>query len=319
MKESRLLDKLASALWGDETEREAFRRALLQPSEFGGAVIWLREPPIRRPFEILPPFAWQPAFVDRVSPQARPGASEAHAAGEIYCLDTSSVLAASILGELPAEEWRVLDLCSSPGGKAIFAARLLRPAQLVCNEVIGKRVPALISNLKRCAIANARVTSRDSEFFAARAPAGFELVMVDAPCSGQSLLAKGDRAPGALHPATINMNSNRQKRILANAAAAVRPGGYLAYMTCTYSREENEAVVNWLLKRFPAFRPLEAERLAEFRSGLAEFPAYRVWPHRGVGAGAFAVLLRNGEEWGAAGSDPGELGWVWRYGEGRQE
>jgi 16S rRNA C967 or C1407 C5-methylase (RsmB/RsmF family) len=123
------------------------------------------------------------------------------------------------------------------------------------------------------------------------------MVIVDAPCSGQSLLARGKESPGCFHPATINMNSNRQKRIVANAAKLVAPGGCLAYMTCTYSEKENEDVVRWLHKRFPQLTPQSVAALAGRESKLAEFPCYRLWPHE-EGAGAFAAILRNSDEQG---------------------
>ena len=79
------------------------------------------------------------------------------------------------------------------------------------------------------------------------------MVIVDAPCTGQSLLAKGDKALGCFHPVSINKSASRQKRIMANAAQTVAGGGYLAYMTCTFSTEENEQVGEWLMKQFPQF------------------------------------------------------------------
>jgi 16S rRNA C967 or C1407 C5-methylase (RsmB/RsmF family) len=77
------------------------------------------------------------------------------------------------------------------------------------------------------------------------------VVIVDAPCTGQSLLAKGDKALGCFHPVNINKSASRQKRIIANAAQTVAGEGYLAYMTCTFSPEENEQVGEWLMKKFP--------------------------------------------------------------------
>lgn len=291
MKDSRLLEKLAAALFADPAEREAFRSAILAPRDFAGAVIWTGERPASLPFAIEDALSWQPAFVDRVRAGERPGATELHDQGAIYCLDLSSVAAGSVFHACEKPR-RVLDLCSSPGGKAILASRWLRPELLVCNEVIKKRLGALISNLRRCRIPGAEVVSMDSERFGG---GNFDLVIVDAPCSGQSLLAKGDRAPGALHPATVNMNSNRQKRILANAIKSTRPGGQIAYMTCTYSREENESVVEWACKRF-GVRTVEVEPMAPLRSRLTELHCYRVWPQSGFGAGAFSVLLMKPEE-----------------------
>jgi 16S rRNA C967 or C1407 C5-methylase (RsmB/RsmF family) len=189
----------------------------------------------------------------------------------------------------------VVDMCASPGGKSIFAWVALQPKLLISNEVIGKRTAALISNLKRCHIGPAIATNIDSKNLAQEITKTAQVVLVDAPCSGQSLIAKGGKAPGCFHPVTINMNANRQKRILANSAQLVAPGGHLMYMTCTYSVEENEQVVGWFLQRFPQFQPIPIPDLAAYQSHLAEFSCYRMFPQSNSGAGAFTVLFENTE------------------------
>lgn len=187
----------------------------------------------------------------------------------------------------------ILDMCAAPGGKSIFAWKTLNPKLLLCNEVIGKRLGMLTSNLKRCQIARSAAINLDSKILAEKIPATANLVIADAPCSGQSLLAKGDKAPGCFHPVTINNNASRQKRILANSAKIVAPQGYLAYMTCTYSTAENERVSEWLLNKFPQFLPVEVPHLAKYRSHLSEIPCYRMWPQDRLGAGAFTILFHN--------------------------
>ncbi|MEG4211570.1 hypothetical protein [Microcoleus sp. S13_B4] len=125
-------------------------------------------------------------------------------------------------------------MCAAPGGKSIFAWKTLNPELVLCKEVIGKPMGMLISNLKRCQIQPSLATNVDSKILAEKMSQTANLVIVDAACTGQSLLAKGDKAPGGFHHVTINSNANRQKRILANSAKIVVPQGYLAYMTCTY-------------------------------------------------------------------------------------
>jgi 16S rRNA C967 or C1407 C5-methylase (RsmB/RsmF family) len=173
---------------------------------------------------------------------------------------------------------------------------------LICNEVIGKRLGMLISNLKRCQISPVAVLNQDPSRLAAQFPRSLPLILVDAPCSGQSLLAKGGKAPGCFHPVTINRNANRQKRILANAAQMLAPGGYLLYTTCTYAVEENERVGEWLWKQFPNLQPCTVPALAEYQSHLASYPCYRLWPQSGLGAGAITLLLQHTE---TAVSSPG--------------
>ncbi|HCF30180.1 MAG TPA: Fmu (Sun) domain-containing protein, partial [Cyanobacteria bacterium UBA11049] len=91
----------------------------------------------------------------------------------------------------------------------------------------------------------------------------------------------------------INKNANRQKRIIANSAQTVAPQGYLAYMTCTYSLEENEQVCEWFLAKFPQFKPIVIPHLAAYQSHLSNIPCYRMWPQNEQGAGAFTVLFKN--------------------------
>jgi 16S rRNA C967 or C1407 C5-methylase (RsmB/RsmF family) len=290
-KPSNLLLKLSRQIFADDTEQAAFVAALVNPQPFHPCILWSQD---KQPvFDLEPPLPWQPAFVDRLSLGQRPGQHPLHDQGQFYCLDFSSVFAASVLQVIPTDINLVFDMCASPGGKSLFAWRQFHPKQLIANEVIGKRTAALISNFKRCGVSPAIVLGRDSQVLAAELPQTADLVLVDAPCSGQSLIAKGGKAPGCFHPVNTNKNANRQKRILANSAQLVAPQGYLVYMTCTYTPEENEQVIDWLLHRFPQFVPVEVPPLATFRSHLSNFPAYRIFPQSRLGAGAFSVLLQN--------------------------
>ena len=86
----------------------------------------------------------------------------------------------------------------------------------------------------------------------------------------------------------------RQRRLLAESSERVVSGGHLAYMTCTFSPEENEEVVSWFLSKFPGWAAVAVCALAGCESLLAPFPCYRDWPHRGPGSGGFTALLRRG-------------------------
>jgi len=284
--------KLASTLYKDQSQKEAFITSLMQGKRSHPALIWLKDKPGVLSFELEAALGFEPDFVSRVKAGEKPGSHPLHSEGYYYCLDFSSVFAASILQGLQIKVNSVLDMCASPGGKSVFAWRLLKPEYLVCNEVIGKRHAALISNLDRLKIPS-YVTRHDSSKFEEFSPHTFDLVICDVPCSGQSLVARGKESGGAFHPSTINMNSNRQKRIIANSLKVVAPGGYLAYMTCTFSRPENEAVIEWALKKFPEFEALECPKLSEFTSTFSDFPSYRLMPQSEIGAGAFACLLRS--------------------------
>ncbi len=291
LRSSRLFRKAVDSLFDSPESREAFAEAVCSGQCQSPALIWTSPRPDELPFPVLPVAEWQPGFVDAVPYSAGAGRHPLHEAGAYYCLDRSSVFEASSLMDL-APRGNILDVCSSPGGKGIFAARALSPKLLICNEVIGKRSAALISNLSRCRIP-AYVTNADVSVLGNAWPAGFQLLIIDAPCSGQSLIARGKKNPGCFHPSNIQLNSNRQKRILATASAMTAGEGHIAYMTCTYSREENEGVVEWFLKRFPDYETVEIPRLKSGRSQLSEQFCYRLFPQNRFGAGGFTTLLRN--------------------------
>lgn len=295
-KASNLLIKLSRSLFTNPTSQEKFITALTQPQPFHPCILWCRKKPDELPFLVETPTAWQPEFIDRLALDTKPGQHSLHNQGYYYCLDFSSVFAASILLTIPSPIKVVFDMCAAPGGKGIFAWRLFQPELLISNEVIGKRLGMLISNLKRCQVQPSIVINRDSSILAESFAQTSDLVIVDAPCTGQSLLAKGEKAVGCFHPANINQCANRQKRIIANSAKIVAPQGYLAYMTCTYSPEENEEVCQWLIKKFPQFEAVEIEHLEEYRSHLTNLPCYRILPQDGLGAGAFTALFKNTEQ-----------------------
>ena len=298
MEATNLMKKAATTLFPNgEAEQRAFLAALLEPEPRGSAVVWTGP---RTAGELdtvergtLP--SWVPDEIDLVKPGEKIGRSRAYEAGEIYPLDFSSVTAASALitarDRLP-EAPRVLDLCAAPGGKSILASVLVRPGLLLSNEVEGKRLGPLRHNLARCGIRNACTQRLMPEEIASLAPEAFDLCLVDAPCSGQSLLAKGIANPGCFHPSTIKGNARRQLRILEAAALTVAPGGFLLYTTCTFSERENEGVIEkWLERSGAGFCPVEVPHLASLRSPLSDFPSYRLYPHNSPGVGGFAVLL----------------------------
>ncbi|NEP15397.1 MAG: RsmB/NOP family class I SAM-dependent RNA methyltransferase [Leptolyngbya sp. SIO4C1] len=291
---SNLLLKLSHRLFTTADQQAAFVEALVNPKPAAPAILWTQPRPSRLPFERLEPLPWQPGFCDRLAPSEQPGRHPLHDVGAYYCLDLSSIFAAAVLEAIPSQAIDLaIDLCAAPGGKSLLASHHLGPRRLFCNEVIRKRVRILIANLKRCSVKNATVFNLDPQAVAANIPHSAQVVIVDAPCSGQSLLAKGKKAEGCFHPVILKKNAQRQKRILANAAQLVADGGYLAYMTCTYAPEENEQVIHWLLKKFPGFEAAVIPALAAYQSQLTQVNCYRLWPQQYTGAGAFTALFRK--------------------------
>lgn len=160
------------------------------------------------------------------------------------------------------------------------------------NEVHAARRGILRQNVELCGLPNTRVTGWRPEQWS-RSGELFDLIMVDAPCSGQSLLCKGMKNPGCLGKNVVQGNAKRQRGILSAAACCLAPGGYLLYTTCTYAPEENERSVAYLLRRTSEISACDVPALAAFRSTLSEFPSYRLLPHHGAGAGGFCCLLQR--------------------------
>ena len=296
---TRLMRQEAARLFGaGNPEAERFLAALGDPPEFAPCLLWTGSAEERADFDLrhppLPPLDWQPSFVSRLAPGSEPGRDPGHEAGAFYSLDFSSTWAASALLSLPPDSSRrVLDLCAAPGGKSVFASLALEPSFLLSNEVIGKRLAILRHNLARCGIGSAFTQRLDPRDLATMAPRAFDVVIVDAPCSGQSLLAKGTVHPGAFHPSSIKGNAKRQAGILTAAAECLAPGGWMLYATCTFSERENERVVSRILERCPDLSPQRVPHLAPWQSSRVDFPAYRLYPQEGLGAGAFTCLLRR--------------------------
>ncbi len=207
------------------------------------------------------------------------GAHPYHMAGVIYMQEPSAMAPVAALSITPG--MRILDLCASPGGKSTaMAARLAGEGLLVSNELVPARARVLAQNIQRMGIRNAVVTNAKPDALCAALPDAFDIVLVDAPCSGEGMFRKDEEAVRAWSQAHVLACAARQKAILQSAALSIRPGGVLLYSTCTFSREENEEVVEAFLRAHPDYALIEQRRL---------------YPHKVCGEGQFyAKLLRAG-------------------------
>jgi 16S rRNA C967 or C1407 C5-methylase (RsmB/RsmF family)/NOL1/NOP2/fmu family ribosome biogenesis protein len=221
----------------------------------------------------------------------RPGGFLHYAAADYYIQDGASMLPLALVDWRDGD--RVCDVCAAPGGKATaIAERLGAEGVLMANEVIRSRVDVLKFALARTGRANYVVTHHDPSVLADRFGGGFDKVVLDVPCSGQSLLSKSKQSESAFSQSQIELCAARGRRILGDAVRLLRNGGTLIYSTCTFSVEENEAQVAWLLERFPgAWEPVRVAALAEWESPVLQ-GCYRLWPHRDGCAGGFAAALR---------------------------
>ena len=269
----------------------AFLRALERPR-----AVALRFNPLKGEAPQLPfvaePVPWEEKgfYYD---PQSRPGLHPYHEAGVYYLQEASAMAPVQLLDPQPGE-W-VCDLCAAPGGKSTqIAGRMGGDGFLLCNEWSPKRVKILGRNIERLGIANALVSNESVQRLAERLYDCFDRVLVDAPCSGEGMFRKEEAAVTDWSQETVEMCAERQREILRHACRLVRPGGRLVYSTCTFAPEENEETVALFLAEHPEFEP-EPLDAPWFVHG--ENASVRLWPHKLLGEGHFAaVLRRKGDE-----------------------
>jgi hypothetical protein len=219
----------------------------------------------------------------------------------VYSQDPGAMSALSSLPDLSGA--RVLDTCAAPGGKsAQLAAAIGEKGVLVSNEYVPSRCKLLVGNIERLGIPNALVLNGDTARLRDSFPAYFDLVLVDAPCSGEGMFRKSEDAREMWSEENVRACAARQTSILDDAAATVRGGGYLLYSTCTFSLEENEGQVAAFLSRHPDFS------LCDFPSAVHPYTVAgvpvdgaptektrRFYPHVSPGEGQFMALMRRGE------------------------
>jgi 16S rRNA C967 or C1407 C5-methylase (RsmB/RsmF family)/NOL1/NOP2/fmu family ribosome biogenesis protein len=185
----------------------------------------------------------------------------------------------------------VLDLSAAPGGKSTHILSLILPESLlVSNEVIRSRANVLTDNLIKWGASNAMVTNNDPKDFG-RLPGFFDVIVVDAPCSGSGLFRRDASAIEEWSPNNVSLCSQRQQRILADVWPALKENGILIYSTCSYSIDENENIVEWMRQQLDAvYCPLTIDGgwgIVESASG------YRFWPDRLKGEGFFLSVVRK--------------------------
>lgn len=229
-------------------------------------------------------------------------------AGAYYVQEASSMFVEQAVRQLlPADRpLTVLDLCAAPGGKSTHMASLM-PANsvLVSNEIIQSRLPILTENLVKWGHPNVLITQQDAADFGAAGPA-FDCVLIDAPCSGSGLFRRDPDAMQEWSEAAVNLCSQRQQRILADAMPSLQAGGILIYSTCSYSIEENEQIVDWLIEQYALETcrlQLAAEwNIVETRSNQKAGYGYRFYPDQAAGEGFFLAAFRLSEPVSSSGT-----------------
>ena len=243
----------------------------------------------------------------------RPSRFAFYQAGLYYLQDPGAMTPASRIPILPGD--RVLDLCAAPGGKATAAGAALKgEGLLIANDISTSRARALLRNVELFGISNVFVASESPDKLCSRFPEYFNKIILDAPCSGEGMFRKEEALLRDWSLEKSRELSALQKELILQAADMLCPGGQMIYSTCTFSPEEDEAVIAHLLQNRPDMFLAEPDWYEGFSSasssclaqnfqipaGISSFTendlsakCARIYPHKMKGEGHFLALLKK--------------------------
>lgn len=214
-----------------------------------------------------------------------------HHAGAFYVQEPSAMFTLNAFNFKGDE--KVLDLCAAPGGKSIQIATRIPNGILVSNEINKKRSEILFSNIERMGLKNVIITNDTPEKIAKAYANTFDVCLVDAPCSGEGMFRKGDDMVASWNENLNEMCAKRQLEILENANDVLKQNGFLIYSTCTYSKLENEDVVNQFMQKHN-YKLIPIKH--SFSKGIDMPETARLYPHIVKGEGQFVAVLQKLEE-----------------------
>lgn len=218
------------------------------------------------------------------------GKSPEHVTGLIYSQEPAAQMVAQVAH--PHEGMKVLDLAAAPGGKSTHLVSYLNnTGLLVSNEINNKRSKILVENIERFGARNVLVTNESAERLAKVFSSFFDLIVLDAPCSGEGMFRK---QPDAMDYWSLDYPAQcatLQREILEDAVKMLANGGDLVYSTCTWAPEENEEIVAWLLDEFP-LELVDLPKINGMTPGIDYPETARMYPHRFKGEGQFVAKFR---------------------------
>ena len=218
------------------------------------------------------------------------GKSPEHVTGLIYSQEPAAQMVAQVAH--PHEGMKVLDLAAAPGGKSTHLLSYLNnTGLLVSNEINNKRSKILVENIERFGARNVLVTNESAERLAKVFSSYFDLIVLDAPCSGEGMFRK---QPDAMDYWSLDYPAQcaaLQREILEDAVKMLANGGELVYSTCTWAPEENEEIVAWLLDEFP-LELVDIPKLNGMTPGIDYPETARMYPHHFKGEGQFVAKFR---------------------------
>lgn len=212
-------------------------------------------------------------------------------AGAYYVQEASSMFLQQALEQTVSRDSVVLDLSAAPGGKSTLISQFLNEnGFLVANEIIRSRAHILTENMIKWGNDNVFVSNNEPGDFKSL-PGFFDVIVVDAPCSGEGMFRKNADAINEWSPQNVEMCTIRQKSILKDVWDSLKTDGILIYSTCTYNRDENENNVSWIESNLGAsFLPLDTKK---FPNITVSDKGYRFYPHKVKGEGFFLAVLRK--------------------------
>ena len=219
-------------------------------------------------------------------------------AGAYYVQEASSMFLQHVVKCLfqDGSGYKTLDMCAAPGGKSTLLASMQQFGIVISNEIIQSRVSVLQENIIKWGEIKVLVTNNDPNDFQ-RLPGYFDFVVIDAPCSGSGLFRKDPKAMDEWNLELVDFCAARQKRIVQAAAETIAEGGYLFYSTCSFSEQENEANLDYLIDtgQFESVEiPIETSwKIVHVLSEKHGAHGYRFYPNRINGEGFFCGILRK--------------------------
>jgi 16S rRNA C967 or C1407 C5-methylase (RsmB/RsmF family)/NOL1/NOP2/fmu family ribosome biogenesis protein len=222
-------------------------------------------------------------------------------AGAYYVQEASSMFLEQCLRQTTNIDsaLKVLDVCAAPGGKSTLIQTFISDKSLlVSNEVIKTRIAVLVENISKWGDENVIVTNNDPRDFS-RMPDFFDVMVVDAPCSGSGLFRRDPNAIAEWSATAVETCSLRQQRILSDPYDCLKQNGILIYSTCSYSPQENENICDWLLSQHN-LTSLKVSttpewNIVETKSAVKGAFGYRFFPHRLRGEGFFIACFRKND------------------------
>ena len=222
-------------------------------------------------------------------------------AGLYYIQEPSAMTPASLMPIEPGD--KVLDICAAPGGKSTeLAAKLNGTGLLVSNDISNSRAKALLKNIELFGVPNSIIVSESPNKLTERFEGYFDKILIDAPCSGEGMFRKSNSMITAWEKNGVDLFVGLQRGILKEVVKMLKPGGMLLYSTCTFSPEENEQAIEYLLELNPDMEIMELPKNWGFADGNPDWgfsqndklkQTVRIWPHKVQGEGHFVALLKD--------------------------